>query len=120
MGKVYIPYVAQGMEFRLGRYIAVPDIEAQLAPNNNMYSHSMTYGFDNYTNTGILGTLKLTKELGAAIRHLRRHGNAAVERGTHLAHQSSNRLSRLSRRAGPWHAAITHCLRAMGKRHGVG
>jgi hypothetical protein len=34
-GKVYIPYVAQGMEFRLGRYIAVPDIEAQLAPNNN-------------------------------------------------------------------------------------
>jgi hypothetical protein len=60
-GEMYIPYVAQGMEFRFGRYIAVPDIEAQLAPNNNMYSHSMTYGFDNYTNTGIIGTLTLTQ-----------------------------------------------------------
>ncbi|HXW73077.1 MAG TPA: outer membrane beta-barrel protein [Methylocella sp.] len=60
-GEMYIPYVAQGLEFRLGRYISVPDIEAQLAPNNYMYSHSMTYAWDNYTNTGLLTTLKLTK-----------------------------------------------------------
>ena len=60
-GEMYIPYVAQGLEFRFGRYISVPDIEAQLAPNNYMYSHSMTYGFDNYTNEGINATLKLTK-----------------------------------------------------------
>jgi hypothetical protein len=59
--EMYIPYVAQGLEFRLGRYISVPDIEAQLAPNNYMYSHSMTYGYDNYTNEGLLTTLKLTK-----------------------------------------------------------
>jgi hypothetical protein len=60
-GEIYIPYVAQGLEFRFGRYISVPDTEAQLAPNNYMYSHSMTYAFDNYTNEGLIGTLKLTK-----------------------------------------------------------
>ncbi len=60
-GELYIPGVAEGLLFRLGRYISVPDIEAQLAPNNYMYSHSMTYGYDNYTNTGLLGTLQLTR-----------------------------------------------------------
>jgi len=35
----------------------LPDIEAQLAPNNYTYSHSLTYGYDNYTNTGIQGTV---------------------------------------------------------------
>jgi hypothetical protein len=46
---------------RFGRYISIPDIEAQLAPNNYMYTHSMTYTFDNYTNTGIQTTLAATK-----------------------------------------------------------
>jgi hypothetical protein len=46
---------------RFGRYISIPDIEAQLAPNNYMYTHSMTYTFDNYTNTGIQTTLAVTK-----------------------------------------------------------
>jgi hypothetical protein len=59
--EMYIPYVLEGLEFRLGRYISVPDIEAQLAPNNYMYSHSMTYAWDNYTNEGLIGTLKITK-----------------------------------------------------------
>jgi len=31
---VYIPQVAQGVNLRLGRFISVPGIEAQLAPNN--------------------------------------------------------------------------------------
>ncbi len=60
-GELYIPGVAEGLLFRLGRYISVPDIEAQLAPNNYMYSHSMTYGYDNYTNTGLLATLQLNR-----------------------------------------------------------
>ena len=38
-----------------------PDIEAQLAPNNYMYSHSMTYTFDNYTNTGLQATWRRTR-----------------------------------------------------------
>ncbi|MDH6241692.1 hypothetical protein M2125_001506 [Polynucleobacter sphagniphilus] len=57
----FTPSVAQGLNIRIGRYIAIPDIEAQLAPNNYMYSHSITYGYDNYTNEGILGTLALDK-----------------------------------------------------------
>lgn len=60
-GELYFPQFAQGLLVRIGRYISIPDTEAQLAPNNYMYSHSMTYALDNYTNDGILGTLKLTK-----------------------------------------------------------
>ena len=33
-GLVYVPYVAQGMVIKIGRYISPPDIEAQLAPDN--------------------------------------------------------------------------------------
>jgi hypothetical protein len=62
-GELYMPQVAEGLLFRFGRYISIPDIEAQLAPNNYMYSHSMTYSFDNYTNEGIVGTLAITKNL---------------------------------------------------------
>ncbi len=58
-GELFIPYLADGLMLRLGRYISVPDIEAQLAPNNYMYTHSMTYSFDNYTNTGLQGSLAL-------------------------------------------------------------
>jgi hypothetical protein len=60
-GELYVPQIAQGMLVRLGRYISVPDIEAQLAPNNYMYTHSMTYSWDNYTNTGIQTTTALNK-----------------------------------------------------------
>jgi len=62
-GELYIPNVSEGLVLRAGRYISIPDIEAQLAPNNYMYSHSMTYSFDNYTNEGIVGSLSLTKNL---------------------------------------------------------
>jgi hypothetical protein len=57
---LYFP-VIQGLNVRIGRFISIPDIEAQLAPNNYTYVHSLTYTFDNYTNTGILGSLALTK-----------------------------------------------------------
>jgi hypothetical protein len=60
-GELYIPYIAEGTLIRLGRYISIPDIEAQLAPNNYMYSHSITYGYDNYTNHGLMQTTALTK-----------------------------------------------------------
>jgi len=62
-GEIYIPQVAQGLMIRAGRYISLPDIEAQLAPNNYMYTHSLTYTYDNYTNTGIQTTLAVTPEL---------------------------------------------------------
>jgi Putative beta-barrel porin-2, OmpL-like. bbp2 len=62
-GEVYIPQVAEGLMIRVGRYISIPDIEAQLAPNNYMYSHSITYTFDNFTNTGIQGSLAVNKNV---------------------------------------------------------
>jgi hypothetical protein len=57
---LYVPQVAQGMDLRVGRYISLPDIEAQLAPNNYTYSHSLTYTFDCYTQLGVNATIKLT------------------------------------------------------------
>ncbi len=57
---VYAP-VLQGMDIRIGRFISIPDIEAQLAPNNYTYVHSLTYSWDNYTNTGIEVTTAITK-----------------------------------------------------------
>ncbi len=57
---LYIPRVAKGMNIRIGRYISLPDIEAQLAPNNYTYSHSLLYTVDPYTQTGIVASVKLT------------------------------------------------------------
>lgn len=58
---LYFPQVADGLDVRIGRYISLPDIEAQLAPNNYTYSHSLLYTFDAYTQTGINTTTRLNK-----------------------------------------------------------
>jgi hypothetical protein len=57
---LYFP-VVEGINVRIGRFVSIPDIEAQLAPNNYTYVHSLTYIYDNFTNTGILGTLAVTR-----------------------------------------------------------
>jgi len=59
----YFPKVAQGMNIRVGRYVSLPDIEAQLAPNNYSYSHSILYTYDCYTQTGLVGTVKVNDHL---------------------------------------------------------
>ena len=58
---LYIPWIAEGMNITIGRIISEADIEAQLAPNNLMASHSLTYGFDPYTQWGVFTTTKLNK-----------------------------------------------------------
>jgi hypothetical protein len=55
---LYFPHMGQGTEVRIGRYISLPDIEAQLAPNNYTYSHSLLYTFDCYTQTGVTATTR--------------------------------------------------------------
>ena len=55
---LYVPQVAQGMNLRLGRFISVPGIEAQLAPNNYIFSHSLLYAIDPFTDTGLIATVK--------------------------------------------------------------
>jgi hypothetical protein len=59
---VYIPWIAQGMIVRVGRWIACPDIETQFAPDNYMGSHSLLFTFDTYTQTGLMLTFKLTDQ----------------------------------------------------------
>jgi hypothetical protein len=59
---VYIPQVAQGMNLRLGRFISVPGIEAQLAPNNYIFSHSLLYAIDPFTDTGLIATVKMNDQ----------------------------------------------------------
>ena len=42
----YFPKVAQGMVLTLGRFISPADIEAQLAPQNLLFTHSVFFDFD--------------------------------------------------------------------------
>ena len=57
---IYFPKVAQGMNLRIGRFISIPGIEAQLSPNNYVFSHSLLYSIDPFTDTGALATIKLS------------------------------------------------------------
>ena len=59
---VYVPWVAQGMIVRIGRWIATPDIETQYAPDNYMGSHSLLFTVDTYTQTGVMLTFKLSDQ----------------------------------------------------------
>jgi Putative beta-barrel porin-2, OmpL-like. bbp2/Carboxypeptidase regulatory-like domain len=70
---LYVPQVADGLNIRVGRFISVPGIEAQLAPNNYVYTHSLLYSIDPFTDTGIIGTMKLNDrwlvQLGLTASH---------------------------------------------------
>jgi hypothetical protein len=70
---LYVPQVAEGLNIRIGRFISIPGIEAQLAPNNYVYTHSLLYTVDPFTDTGILGTVKLNDhwlvQLGLTASH---------------------------------------------------
>lgn len=57
-GQLYFPSLAQGMLVTIGRYISPPDIEAQLAPQNYLVTHSIMFTFDTYTQTGINAAIK--------------------------------------------------------------
>jgi hypothetical protein len=60
---IYFPHVAQGMNVRVGRFISIPGIEAQLTPNNYMFSHSVLYAVDPFTDTGALATIQVSNTL---------------------------------------------------------
>lgn len=55
----YFPKVADGLILKVGRYISPADIEAQWAPDNYLYSHSLMFTVDPYTFTGVQATFKL-------------------------------------------------------------
>jgi hypothetical protein len=59
-GLLYVPNVAEGMVLKVGRFISPPDIEAQLAPDNYLFTHSTMFSIDPYTFTGVLADIKLS------------------------------------------------------------
>lgn len=58
---LYFP-VKDGLDIRIGRFLSVPGIEAQLAPNNYNMTHSLLYTIDPFTDTGVFASLKLNKQ----------------------------------------------------------
>jgi hypothetical protein len=59
---LYEPHVFKGGTiFEFGRVISIPDIEAQLAPQNYLYTHSLMFDWDSYTQTGVFAWSKLSE-----------------------------------------------------------
>jgi hypothetical protein len=61
-GDIYIPWIAQGMDIRIGRWLSLPDIEAQFSPNNYLVTHSILYTVDPYTQMGVMTTTRLSDQ----------------------------------------------------------
>jgi opacity protein-like surface antigen len=61
-GELYFPQIAEGMNVRVGRFLSVPDIETQMAPGNYLYTHSLLYIFDPFTQMGVVNTVKLNSQ----------------------------------------------------------
>ncbi len=59
---LYFPKIREGMILRMGRYISPIDIEAQLSPENYLYTHSVMYTYDPYTFTGIQSILRWNRQ----------------------------------------------------------
>ena len=58
---LYLPKIAEGMLVKAGRFISPSDIEAQWAPDNYLFSHSIMFFVDPYTFTGVQATVKLSQ-----------------------------------------------------------
>jgi hypothetical protein len=59
---VYVPWIGQGTQITIGRYLSIPDIEAQFSPNNYLLTHSILYTVDAYTNVGAIATTRLSDQ----------------------------------------------------------
>jgi len=59
----WIPWIGKGLDIRVGRWVACPDIETQLAPDNYLASHSILFTYDTYTQTGVMLTQRINKNL---------------------------------------------------------
>lgn len=61
-GDLYIPWIAEGMVIRVGRWLSLPDIEAQFSPQNYLMTHSILYTVDPYTQMGVMTTTRLSPQ----------------------------------------------------------
>src|SRR5579871_4041689 len=60
-GLIYFPKIADGSVLQFGRYISPIDIEAQLTNSNYLFSHSLMFGVDPYTYTGVNLQVRVNK-----------------------------------------------------------
>lgn len=58
--ETFVPTVGQGLSLKLGRMFCQFGYEATDAPSNALASHSYTFFYDPFTQTGLMGTLQLT------------------------------------------------------------
>jgi|tagenome__1003787_1003787.scaffolds.fasta_scaffold20963899_3 opacity protein-like surface antigen len=61
-GELFFPQIGEGLNVRVGRFLSVPDIETQMAPGNYLYTHSLLYIFDPFTQMGVMSTVKLSDQ----------------------------------------------------------
>jgi hypothetical protein len=58
---LYIPWIGQGSDLKVGRYVTLPDIEADLDLQNVFDSHSLYYTYDPFTQFGVVWSTRLNK-----------------------------------------------------------
>jgi len=59
--EAYFPTIGRGLDVKLGRIFCQYGVEANDAPSNALWSHAYTFIYDPFTQTGLMGTLKLTE-----------------------------------------------------------
>lgn len=58
--EAYFPTIGQGLDIKVGRMFCQYGVETNDAPSNALMSHAYTFIYDPFTQTGVMGTLKLT------------------------------------------------------------
>lgn len=61
-GEAYLPNVAEGMTIKLGRFYAPWGIETVNAPGNSLLSHTYTFVYDPFTQTGLMSGIKFNSD----------------------------------------------------------
>jgi hypothetical protein len=59
---LYLPHVAQGTEFRIGRYISPADIDDPFANDNYLLTHPLAISVDPVTFTGVQAIVRLSRQ----------------------------------------------------------
>jgi hypothetical protein len=60
--EAYFPTVGRGLDVKVGRFEAPFGVESITAPDNALFSHSYTFQYNPFTQTGALANLQLNRE----------------------------------------------------------
>jgi hypothetical protein len=63
--EAYFPDVAQGLDIQVGRFYAPWGIETVDAPSNTFLSHTYTFVYDPFTQTGMMATVQFNNQWSA-------------------------------------------------------